>query len=247
MDEKVVVATNYPLTVGIVIGSTFLIVGVIVMYIFFIRRHSDTDNGAEPTNEQVKVQEDDSIRTTSDVDSSSIVADDNYAPVKQQPQKEVFNVGSNIFTYDEAKSVCKAFGGTLATYEQLRNAHDKGANWCNYGWSAGKLALYPTQHSAWKAMQTGPRRDRTSCGLPGINGGSFPITARFGANCYGVKPTERDIDKLYAQQEMSRASRPFNRSKGDKQVQYFESVRDQLVILPFHEQQWSTTNGSKKT
>ena len=60
-------------------------------------------------------------------------------------KKEVYNISENIFTYDQAKNVCKKYNGKLATYAQLEKAHKKGANWCNYGWSRGQMALYPIQ------------------------------------------------------------------------------------------------------
>ena len=50
-------------------------------------------------------------------------------------KKQVFNVGDNVFTYEEARGLCRAYGGDLATLEQMIDAHKNGADWCNYGWS----------------------------------------------------------------------------------------------------------------
>ena len=33
--------------------------------------------------------------------------------------------------------------------------HKKGANWCNYGWSANSMALYPTQKDYYNKLQKG--------------------------------------------------------------------------------------------
>ena len=55
--------------------------------------------------------------------------------------KQVFNIPGNYYTYKDAGAICSAYGADLATYEQVENAYDKGAEWCNYGWSANQLAF----------------------------------------------------------------------------------------------------------
>lgn len=103
--------------------------------------------------------------------------------------KEVFNVSDNIYTYDDAKGVCSALGARLATYEEVEKAYNKGAEWCNYGWSEGGMALFPTQKKTWDALQTSPETSN-ACGRPGINGGVMDKGIRFGANCYGKRPPQ---------------------------------------------------------
>jgi hypothetical protein len=49
--------------------------------------------------------------------------------------KQVFNVSRNLYTYAEAEPLCKAFGAELATYEQVKDAYNSGADWCNSGWA----------------------------------------------------------------------------------------------------------------
>ena len=48
---------------------------------------------------------------------------------KSLEQKEVFNVGGNEFTYDEASAVCAAYDAELATYDQVNTAYEGGAEW----------------------------------------------------------------------------------------------------------------------
>lgn len=105
-------------------------------------------------------------------------------------QSEVYHIFDNNFTYDDAPVVCAAYGGKLATLEQIIDAYNKGAEWCGYGWSAGGMALYPTQKSTWDELQReiDPVK-RTRCGRPGVNGGYFDPMNKFGVNCYGFKPT----------------------------------------------------------
>ena len=102
---------------------------------------------------------------------------------------EVFHIADNKFTYDTAPAVCAAYDAQLATLEQIIEAYNHGAEWCGYGWSAGGMALYPTQKGTWDALQQEPDQSkRTACGRPGVNGGYFDPTSKFGVNCYGIKP-----------------------------------------------------------
>ena len=102
---------------------------------------------------------------------------------------EVFHLNQNQFTYDEAPALCAAFGSQLATLEQVIEAYNSGAEWCGYGWTAGGMALYPTQKKTWDELkrEVDPGK-RTACGRPGVNGGYFDPTLKFGVNCFGFKP-----------------------------------------------------------
>ena len=102
---------------------------------------------------------------------------------------EVFHIADNSFTYDEAPAVCAAYDSQLASLEQIIEAYNHGAEWCGYGWSAGGMALYPTQKGTWDALQQEvDQKKRTACGRPGVNGGYFDPASKFGVNCYGIKP-----------------------------------------------------------
>ena len=102
---------------------------------------------------------------------------------------EVFHVFQNQFTYADAPAVCAAYSAELATLEQIIEAYNHGAEWCGYGWSAGGFALYPTQKATWETLQGEVEQSkRTACGRPGVNGGYFDPTTKFGVNCFGFKP-----------------------------------------------------------
>ena len=91
------------------------------------------------------------------------------------------------FDSSMARSVCKAYDAKLATLSQIKESYDKGAEWCDYGWSEDNMVLYPTQESTWKKNQSG-KKDQ--CGIPGINGGyNHRLNQKLGVNCYGVKPS----------------------------------------------------------
>jgi len=144
---------------------------------------------------------------------------------------EVFNVSRNIYSFADAEPLCKAFGAELATYDQIKEAYEKGADWCNYGWSKGQLALYPTQEETWKKLQEGPEDQRMTCGKPGVNGGNFPNPEqRFGVNCYGKRPIRTALDEQVAVAPTT----PF-----DREVSRFKSELDTIPVTPWNIKQWS--------
>lgn len=144
---------------------------------------------------------------------------------------EVFNVSRNIYSFADAEPLCKAFGAELATYDQVKEAYEKGADWCNYGWSKGQLALYPTQEETWKKLQDGPEDQRMSCGKPGVNGGNFPNPdQRFGVNCYGKRPVKTALDE-----QIGKAPE----TQYDQNVARFKSELDTIAVTPWSIKNWS--------
>jgi hypothetical protein len=107
---------------------------------------------------------------------------------KLKGDEQVFNIANQDYTYDQARCKCASYNAKLATYEQVVEAYNKGAEWCAYGWSEGQNAFYPTQKCTWDALQE-EEHTKNNCGKPGINGGFFADpNIKFGANCYGKKP-----------------------------------------------------------
>ena len=153
--------------------------------------------------------------------------------------KEVFNVSSNRYSYYDAEPLCKALGAELATYDQVKEAWAKGADWCNYGWVKGQQALYPTQKETWDKLQQGPEGDRLKCGEPGVNGGFFDNPEmRFGVNCFGSKPpqSQHDATKLEEGAPMSPEVLDYN-----KKVAKFRSQSDSLGVMPYNSEKWSSS------
>jgi hypothetical protein len=154
---------------------------------------------------------------------------------------EVFNVSKNTFTYYDAEPLCKALGAELATYDQVKQAWDRGADWCNYGWVKGQNAIYPTSQDTWQKLQSGPEEQRMACGKPGVNGGYFDNPElRFGVNCYGPKPTQSKHDE---EAVAKRTGVPLTPSgiEFDKKVSKFRGESDSIGILPFNESKWSSS------
>ena len=71
-------------------------------------------------------------------------------------RQQVFNVSKNSYTYYDAEPLCKALGAELATYEQVKQAYEQGADWCNYGWVKGQWQSIPHKRvhgSSYKRVQ----------------------------------------------------------------------------------------------
>ena len=148
-------------------------------------------------------------------------------------KKQVFNISRNVYTYGEAEPLCRAFGAELATYDQVKEAYESGADWCNYGWVKGQQAVYPTQKSTWEKLQGGPESERLSCGMPGINGGYFPnADQRFGVNCYGSRPAESALDERVAAEDREHIA-------FDREVNHFKAELGAIAVTPWSAKQWS--------
>lgn len=153
---------------------------------------------------------------------------------------EVFNVSSNDYSYYDAEPLCKALGAELATYDQVKTAWQNGADWCNYGWTKGQVAVYPTQKSTWDKVQNGPEDERDACGQPGVNGGYFDNPEmRFGVNCYGNKPDQSSNDERVLMKNGS-IPKTADGLKIDKQINAYKAMADRLGVLPFNNDKWES-------
>lgn len=152
--------------------------------------------------------------------------------------KQVFNIPENDYTYNDAKALCKAYGGRLAKYEEISDAYEKGADWCNYGWSEDQMALFPTQLEKWQKLQKieGHKHD---CGRPGINGGYIKNkNVKFGVNCYGYKP------KITGEEAMLMQTKDlFPKTEKDimfeRKVNYWRNRLTNILVSPFNNKNWS--------
>ena len=173
---------------------------------------------------------------TSDDTSRAEAAKSPVPAILLKPQ--VFNISENQFSYPDAKAVCSAYGARLATYTELEEAYGHGADWCNYGWSDGQMALFPTQQKTFDQLQKieGHEND---CGRPGINGEYMKNPAlRFGVNCYGYKP------RMTNEEEERMANDPiYPKTKKDiameNRVQYWKDQLASILVNPFNYKNWS--------
>lgn len=158
--------------------------------------------------------------------------------IKDKLVNEVFNIPGNYYGYDDAKTLCDAYGARLANYDEVESAYNQGGEWCNYGWSAGQNAFYPTQKSTFNDLQKikGHEHD---CGRPGVNGGYIANPrVKFGVNCFGKKPK-----MTQEEEELMHTSTPYpkneNDIKMDEEVDYWKSHLDKILVSPFNYNTWS--------
>jgi hypothetical protein len=153
-------------------------------------------------------------------------------------KNQVFNVPGNYHTFDNAKAVCAAYGAKLATYEQVEHAYDRGGEWCNYGWSEGQMALFPTQKKTFAELQKKPGHEH-DCGRPGINGGYIANpNVRFGVNCFGHKPKITQEEA-----ELMKTETPYPQTAEElafqKRVEFWRGKLGDLLVSPFNHRVWS--------
>jgi hypothetical protein len=182
------------------------------------------------------------------------------------PNSEVFNVANNLYTYEDAQAICKAYDAKLATYDQIEKAYNNGAEWCNYGWSAGQMILFPTQKKTWEKLQKddenmpvascangkgnpNAQSRKNNCGRPGVNGGYIANPyVRFGVNCFGKKPpaTDEDRVRMNAKQNKIYPKTPAERVL-EKKVDYWKENADKLLQLnSYSTTAWNKAESSTK-
>lgn len=160
------------------------------------------------------------------------------APVPEiKFKKQVFNIPGNYYNYENAKALCTAYGADLASYDQIEKAYNNGAEWCNYGWSANQLALFPTQKKTYEHLQTIPGHEN-DCGRAGINGGYIANPrVKFGVNCYGYKPKITQEEE-----ELMKTTQPYPETVEDiafqKRVDYWKNKVSEILVSPFNHYTW---------
>jgi hypothetical protein len=151
---------------------------------------------------------------------------------------QVFHIANNMFDYESAGAVCKAYNARLATYKEMEDAYNNGADWCSYGWSDGQNAFFPTQQKTFDELQK-IKGHENDCGRPGINGGYISDPSfQFGINCYGKKPNMTDNDK-----KLMDVTTPYPKNPQDilmeKQVSFWKQHMPSLLVSPFNKSAWS--------
>ena len=156
-------------------------------------------------------------------------------------KEEVFNISNNLYSYQDAKAVCKAMGSRLATYDEIEDAYNNGAEWATYGWSEDQHAYFPTQKETWSKLQKVKGHEH-DLGRPGVNGGYFSNpNVRFGVNCYGVKPPMTDAEKALMD---AKKDHVYPKSKEDQaldaKVEFWKANKDKMLVLNgYNTKSWS--------
>lgn len=154
-------------------------------------------------------------------------------------KKQVFNIPGNYYNYENAKALCTAYGSRLAKYNEIEDAYKNGGDWCNYGWSDGQMALFPTQQKTFDYLQKVEGHEN-DCGRPGVNGGyMINPQLRFGVNCYGNKPKitpeEEELMKTTPQYPVTMKDIAFQ-----KRVDFWKTKVTDILVSPFNSTTWGS-------
>jgi hypothetical protein len=214
----------------LLIGVSVIVGLIVVIIIYYVYTYSSNSS---------KVIANNNLRNTNNISSSTSnnnsVNEVNKTSGSNGSSKQVFHIADNVFSYDDAEAVCKAYGADLADYHQLVDAYKQGANWCNYGWVKGQMALYPIQQEYWNKIQEDDDADKQgACGVPGINGGYFENkNLQFGVNCFGDKRGPKGHEKIKSAY-ISDKERELQ-----SKIMSFKKQLGNFTLTPFNEQKWS--------
>jgi hypothetical protein len=219
-----------------VIAGIFIILLLfnVLQYFFSIDIMASIKNLFNPINPEldITVNQNTGTGAGAGVDGTS----KNSSEFLNRPQ--VFNIPGNYYGYEDAKTLCQAYDSRLATYNEVEDAYNKGGEWCNYGWSEGQMALFPTQKTTFDNLQNIPGHEH-DCGRPGVNGGYMANPhIQYGVNCFGYKP------KITTEEEeMMQNTTPYPKTEKDilfeKRVDYWKTKLNDILISPFNYSNWS--------
>ena len=135
-----------------------------------------------------------SISSDTDSSNSTNSSSTSVKSLLKVADNKVYNVSSSLYSYDGAKALCKSFGATLATPQQIFDSYQSGESWCKPSWSAGQNLLFPSQ-SIDVMLADRDKKTAGSCGKPGLNG-YYEINPdqKHPVNCYGKPPTGVSLD-----------------------------------------------------
>ena len=151
---------------------------------------------------------------------------------------QVFNIPGNNYGYSDAKALCTAYGARLANYKEIEDSYKNGGEWCNYGWSDGQMALFPTQEKTYDELQK-IKGHENDCGRPGVNGGYIANPKiKFGVNCYGFKPRMNSVEEeLMANDPIY--PKTLKDIAMEKRVDYWKNKLSEILVSPFNHDTWS--------
>ena len=224
----VVSAKNYTPIEWVVLAFFLVVISIVGSnYFFGVNVATSLKNvttgkpqiGVEVMNEEKEKGKDEAASDTSKGSTSTS---------KSNSKAQVFHVPGQ-YSYTDAKALCRAYGGSLANIQQMMEAHQQGAEWCDYGWSDDQMALYPTQMKTWKEFKETDVH-KTDCGRPGVNGGyTMDLTQLLGANCFASKPPAPKGSKIQGP--------PIPMNPLDVEAEKYKS--DLPNVSPFNYEKWN--------
>jgi hypothetical protein len=212
---------NIALVVVIILG----IVGIVLVVLHFkIGLFKKKDDVPLPSNNTVKL------------------------PDIIEQEQEVFFVNAdnegNKYKKENVENVCRGLDSKLATYSQLLDAVNKGANWCQYGWLNDNSKDNNNNNNNKIDVYGYTVNDDNTC-TPKLNDApSQPITEveEFGVNCFGVKPDMDTEFKTQLTQKKQEKAKILEEEEAQEK-EFLERVKGS-DILPFNKDKWSSENNN---
>lgn len=234
-------SNNYVVFLELLMWSIFILLILLngVSYLFNVDITTGIKNIFSSDAEvNIKVDSDNLSDILTNVEPTSEPTSESTSESNNMLKEEVYHIPGNKYTFNDAKAIAKSFGGRLASYKEVEEAYNKGADWCSYGWSKGQMALFPTQENKWKNLQE-IRGHENDCGRPGINGGFIDNpNVKFGVNCYGIKPniTPEEIKRM----ENSVIYQKTKKEKlFDELVDEWKEKLPTIILSPFNNDNWN--------
>lgn len=218
------------LTIIIIIILIGLIINGVFQYFFSV---SVTTYVRDIFSNQPKIDID--VQKLNPIEDAESSTSQMFPSFQSTPQ--VFNIPENTYDYESAKALCNAYDARLATYKEVEDAYENGGEWCNYGWSEGQMALFPTQQKTFNKLQK-IKGHENDCGRPGVNGGYIANpNIRFGVNCYGKKPKMKKEEE-----ELMENVSPYPVTEEDlnfqRKVNTYKTKIDDILVSPFNYKSW---------
>ncbi len=182
--SKVNIQAKYKAIFLFLISVFFIFIGVNYIYGITLSDITKTISNTSIFNINKNISSDtNSTNSSTSVKSLLKVADN-----------KVYNVSSSLYSYDGAKALCKSYGATLATPQQIFDSYQSGESWCKPSWSAGQNLLFPSQ-AIDVSLANRDKKTAGSCGKAGLNG-YYEINPdqKHPVNCYGKPPTGVSLD-----------------------------------------------------
>lgn len=170
------------------------------------------------------------------IDTKNIIPE---IPHITKDKKQVFHISNNKYNYKDSKAICSAYGGRLATLDELNKAYNDGASWCSYGWSDKQMILYPTQQKTLDKLKN-IKGYENACGRKGVNGGYVEdAEKKYGVNCYGEKPAMTGLDLDYLDR-VTLYPKTKEENEMESHIEYWKSKMPELRMAPFNDDSWSS-------
>lgn len=223
---------NKPISIAIL--ETVLIASfVLIIFISFFKHILDISimDAIDSIKRAIMGESPEEVVVTTDISGS----------LPPEPQDEVFNISTNSFSYEDAQAVCSIYDAELATYDQIEEAYNNGAEWCSYGWSANQMAFFPTQKKTWDKLQKSEKH-KNNCGRPGVNGGHIANPyIKFGVNCYGKKPkpSDHDLKRMKTNETPELPPSKEEKEKQDKIQKWKDNADEMLRVNSYNKKRWS--------